>query len=642
MLPQNRIRLANYPFSALSNLTYNQGEIVYDDTNGTIRLLDGQTKGGIPFATQAWATNAITQAVDTVQWPVQNTAGANGPAQIAIGNLAGSDDQGQFTIAIGNTAGANSQSVYGIAIGSQAGNTSQGEGAIGIGFEAGHSNQGIFSVGVGWSAGQTNQGYDAVAVGAYAGGTNQSVFAVAVGNSAGQINQGTGAVSLGFHAGTGYQSEGAIAIGNGAGSQYQGQHAISIGYAAGGTSQGANSIAIGANAGSTSQGANSIIISATGNAIGYNQANSCYIAPIRNDATNVTNILYYNTTSNELTYAPFPTSGVTAGTYSLVTVNSQGIVTSGAALTTAASLTSFGASNVTTTANGNLIVSGNLTVNGTVTTVNSTTVNTAEKVLVISSGATTDAQANASGIQVNGTTTKTLEWLTANSAWNSSENFNIATGKAYEINSTSVLTATTLGSTVVNSSLTSVGTIGTGVWQGSIVQPTYGGTGASTLAGANIPVTTVANTFTGTQTFSGGTGLSSIFNNIGEVVQIGNQADGTYSGSANAYLSTGSVKYYNTGVGSNWNLNITFNQSSTLNSVLTVGQSVTLAMLVTQGATAYYNTAIYIDNSISPTVYWQGGTAPVAGNASGIDVYNYTIIKTANNAFTVLASLSKF
>jgi hypothetical protein len=312
------------------------------------------------------------------------------------------------------------------------------------------------------------------------------------------------------------------------------------------------------------------------------------------------------------------------------------------ALTSVPTLTSFGTSSVNTTANGNLIVSGNLTVNGTVTTVNSTTVNTAEKVLVISSGATTDAQANASGIQINGTTTKTFEWLTSTSAWTSSEHLNLLTGKQYEINGTSVLSATILGTGVITSSLTTVGTIGTGVWQGSIVQPTYGGTGASTLAGANIPVTTVANTFTGTQTFSGGTGLSSIFNNIGEIVQIGNQADGTYSGSANAYLSTGSVKYYNTGVGSNWNLNITFNQSSTLNSVLTVGQSVTLAMLMTQGATAYYNTAIYIDNSISPTVYWQGGSAPVAGNASGIDVYNYTIIKTANNAFTVLASLSKF
>jgi hypothetical protein len=63
--------------------------------------------------------------------------------------------------------------------------------------------------------------------------------------------------------------------------------------------------------------------------------------------------------------------------------------------------------------------------------------------------------------------------------------------------------------------------------------------------------------------------------------------------------------------------------------------------MVTQGSTAYYNSAVQVDGS-SVTPKWQGGTAPTAGNASGIDVYSYTIIKTGSAAFTVLASQVQF
>jgi hypothetical protein len=62
---------------------------------------------------------------------------------------------------------------------------------------------------------------------------------------------------------------------------------------------------------------------------------------------------------------------------------------------------------------------------------------------------------------------------------------------------------------------------------------------------------------------------------------------------------------------------------------------------VTQGATAYYNNAVQVDGS-SVTPKWQGGTAPSAGNASSVDVYTYTIIKTGNAAFTVFASQIRF
>jgi hypothetical protein len=63
--------------------------------------------------------------------------------------------------------------------------------------------------------------------------------------------------------------------------------------------------------------------------------------------------------------------------------------------------------------------------------------------------------------------------------------------------------------------------------------------------------------------------------------------------------------------------------------------------MVTQGATAYYNNAVTIDGT-SVTPKWQGGSAPTSGNASGIDVYNYVVTKTASATYTVLASQSQF
>jgi len=72
-----------------------------------------------------------------------------------------------------------------------------------------------------------------------------------------------------------------------------------------------------------------------------------------------------------------------------------------------------------------------------------------------------------------------------------------------------------------------------------------------------------------------------------------------------------------------------------------IGQSMTIAFLVTNGATAYYNSAVQIDGS-AVTPKWQGGTAPAAGNASSVDTYVYTVIKTAASTFTVLASQTKF
>jgi len=105
-------------------------------------------------------------------------------------------------------------------------------------------------------------------------------------------------------------------------------------------------------------------------------------------------------------------------------------------------------------------VSGNLTVNGTTTTVNSTTVTVDDKNIELGSVTSpTNTTADGGGITLKGATDKTLTWVNSTGAWTSSEDLDLASGKVYEINGTSVLSSTTLGSGVTASSLTSVGTL---------------------------------------------------------------------------------------------------------------------------------------------------------------------------------------
>jgi hypothetical protein len=108
-------------------------------------------------------------------------------------------------------------------------------------------------------------------------------------------------------------------------------------------------------------------------------------------------------------------------------------------------------------------------------------------------------------------------------------------------------------------------------------------------------------------------------------------------------INTAATQYITASATSNWTTNVRGDGSTTLNSIMTTGDAITVALLSTQGATAYYNTAVQIDGTTSGvTLEWQGGTAPAAGNVSGIDVYVYNIIKTASATFTVLASQTKF
>ena len=134
------------------------------------------------------------------------------------------------------------------------------------------------------------------------------------------------------------------------------------------------------------------------------------------------------------------------------------------------------------------------------------------------------------------------------------------------------------------------------------------------------------------------------FNGAGKIQQLAEKVTNSATaatGTVNYDVTTQAVLNYTTDASGNWTLNIRGDASNSLDSIMDTGESITIAHLVSQGGTAYYNSAVTIDGS-SVTPEWQGGSAPTGGNASSIDVYTYTVIKTGSAAFTVLASQTQF
>ena len=128
----------------------------------------------------------------------------------------------------------------------------------------------------------------------------------------------------------------------------------------------------------------------------------------------------------------------------------------------------------------------------------------------------------------------------------------------------------------------------------------------------------------------------------GPVAELVNVVASAATGTINVNADTAPVWYYTTNASANFTLNVRYSASVSLATYLPVGESITVVFLNTNGATAYYCSAVQIDgNAVTPK--WQGGSAPSAGNASSIDAYTFTIIKTAATpTYTVLAALTKF
>jgi hypothetical protein len=162
---------------------------------------------------------------------------------------------------------------------------------------------------------------------------------------------------------------------------------------------------------------------------------------------------------------------------------------------------------------------------------------------------------------------------------------------------------------------------------------------SDTLTNKILTSPTINTATIATPTITGGTNTGSILVSPEERTTVSATAA---TGTVNFDAVTQGVLYYTSNASANWTLNIRGNSSTTLSSLLAVGDAITVTHLVTQGATAYYNNVLQIDGS-TITPKWQGGLAPTSGNASNVDAYVYTVIKTAATpTYTVFASQTKF
>ena len=203
-------------------------------------------------------------------------------------------------------------------------------------------------------------------------------------------------------------------------------------------------------------------------------------------------------------------------------------------------------------------------------------------------------------------------------------------GGAMYATSTSVLTTGTLPVTAGGIGVATL----TGIVKGN-------GTSAfsAATAGTDYVSPSIATTFTALQTFAGTSSNADLkTSNILEVDTISATAA---TGTINYDVTTQSVLFYTSNASANWTVNFRGSSGTALNTIMATGECISATFLVTQGSTAYYNSAVTIDGT-SVTPKWQGGTAPTSGNASSVDCYTYVLQKTGSATYVVLASQTKF
>ena len=185
-----------------------------------------------------------------------------------------------------------------------------------------------------------------------------------------------------------------------------------------------------------------------------------------------------------------------------------------------------------------------------------------------------------------------------------------------------------------------------------LASPTLTGTPLSTTAAADTNTTQIATTAyvvgqgylksnTAASTYAQLTGASLTRPVLTSAFETNSVSATSATGTVNVDLSTAAVHYYTANAAANWTFNFRGDGSTTLNSLLSVNQSATVAFLVTNGGTGYRPTAFQVDG-VAVTPKWQGGVAPAIGNANSIDSYTFTIIKTATSTYTVLGAQAKF
>jgi hypothetical protein len=185
-----------------------------------------------------------------------------------------------------------------------------------------------------------------------------------------------------------------------------------------------------------------------------------------------------------------------------------------------------------------------------------------------------------------------------------------------------------------------------------LADPTFTGVPSAPTATLDTNTTQIATTAyvvgqgylksgTASGTYAALTGAQLVRPNLTSATETVTIAATAATGTVNVDLSTSAVKYFTSNASADWTFNFRGDGSTTLNSLFNIGQSATVAFLVTNGSTAYKPTVFQVDGS-AVTPKWNGGNAPAAGNPNSIDVYTFTIIKTASATFTVLGAQTKF
>ena len=181
---------------------------------------------------------------------------------------------------------------------------------------------------------------------------------------------------------------------------------------------------------------------------------------------------------------------------------------------------------------------------------------------------------------------------------------------------------------------------------GSALPVTSGGTGGTTSTGSGAVVLATSPTLV---TPALGTPSALVATNVtgtASGLTAGSLEAATITASApvsstNYDVSTQTVQYYTSNATVNFTLNIRGNGSTSLNTLMATGQAMTLALLITNGSTAYYPNVIQIDGT-TVTPKWQNAITPTAGIANAINIYVFTVIKTASGVYTVLGSQTQF
>lgn len=256
-----------------------------------------------------------------------------------------------------------------------------------------------------------------------------------------------------------------------------------------------------------------------------------------------------------------------------------------------------------------VVITGNLTVNGTNTTLNSTTLTVDDIHIEIGSVDTpTDITANGGGIILKGSTDKSILWDNANDNWTLNQHVNIPSSYVYKINNVSILSADTLGSSVINSSLTSVGTITTGTWSATTIAVNKGGTGITSYAIGDLlyasgttTLAKLADVATGSALISGGVGVAPSWGKIGLTTHIsGTLAVGNGGTGTATQFTTGSIVFTGaSGVYSQNNGNLFWDNSNNRLGIGTASPSTRLEVMNSASATLLKLSTTAVDSEAS-------------------------------------------